>query len=343
MNSKYAVILFMALFSTSGSLAAQSEIEADAAKKREVSTTYMLEGVVEAEQKTTISAQTAGVIKSIRFDVDDVVQKDELVIQIDDKQQQAVLKQAQAAEKEAHARLQEAQSEYNRVEEVFRKQVVSKSAFDKANAALKAAKARLESTQASVVSAQEQLTYTRVRAPFSGIMTQRLVELGETVNVGTPLVSGISLERLRVATHVPQSIIDEVRDHRYAIVVTEDAEIVSTDMTFFPYADPLSHSFQLRVHLPQGESGLLPGMFVKVAMEVNREEKTVIPFNSVAFRSEVTGVYVQEDDVLTFRHIRLGRRLGNNEVVVVSGVHAGEMIVTDPVAAAIAIKAEKAE
>jgi RND family efflux transporter MFP subunit len=325
------------------SIAQAQNLETEVAKLKEVSTTYMLEGLVEAENKTTISAQTSGVVKKIHFDVDDFVDKDKVVVEIDNKQQKASLKQAQAAEKEAAAKLQEAQSEFNRVSEVYKKHVVSKSVFDTASAALKTAKARMESSQASTSKAKEQLDYTLVRAPYSGILTARMVEPGETVNVGQQLVSGVSLEKLRVLTNVPQSIIKEVRDRHYAIVVTEDSEIVSTDMTFFPFADPLTHSFALRVRLPQTGNDLLPGMHVKIALEVGREKKIVIPFNAVAFRGEVTGVYVLENDKLHFRNVRLGRRLEDNEVVVVAGVTAGDHIVNDPVAAAIAIKSEKAQ
>ena len=138
-----------------------------------------------------------------------------------------------------------------------------------------------------------------------------------------------------------QSILKAVRHHRHAIIITDDSEIISTDMTFFPFADPKSHSFALRVRLSEVDNDLLPGMHVKVAMEVEREEKVVIPFNSVAFRGEVTAVYVQQGQNLYFRHVRLGRRLQNNEVVVVAGIAPGELIVTDPVAAAKAIKQKK--
>ena len=325
------------------SMAQAQSIESELAQLKEVSSSYMLEGLVEAELKTTISAQTSGVVKKIHFDVNDFVAKDKVVVEIDDKQQRANLKQAQAAQKEAAARLQEAQSEFDRVDEVYKKKVVSKSVFDAANAALKAARARLEASQAETSKAQEQLDYTLVRAPYSGILTNRMVEPGETVNVGRQLVSGVSLEKLRVLTHVPQSIINEVRLRRYAIVVTADSEIVSTDMTFFPFADPLTHSFALRVRLPQAADDLLPGMHVKIAMEVGRENKLVIPFNAVAFRGEVTGVYVLKDEKLHFRHVRLGRRLENNEVVVVAGISPGDRVVHDPVAAAIAIKSENAK
>ena len=183
------------------------------------------------------------------------------------------------------------------------------------------------------------LEYNKVRARFSGILTNREVEPGETVNVGTRLATGVSLERLRVLTHVPQTILKAVRPHRHAIIITDDSEIISTDMTFFPFADPKSHSFALRIRLTDIHNDLLPGMHVKVAMEVEREQKVVIPFNSVAFRGEVTAVYVQQGQKLQFRHVRLK----DNEVVVVSGIDAGEIVVTDPVAAAIAIKRETAD
>jgi RND family efflux transporter MFP subunit len=334
------LLVSLLLFARAG--IAQS-IEAEAAKLKEVSTPYMLEGVVEAELRSTISAQTAGKIQKINYDVNDFVQKNEVVAEIDNKQQVSALQQAEASLKEAQAGKQEAQEEYNRVEKVYKEKLVSKSVFDKASTGLKAAQARVESARAAANQARQQFEYTLVRAPYSGILTERMVEQGETVNVGTQVASGVSLEKLRVLTHVPQTIIKAVRSHRNAIVVTEDSEIISNDMTFFPFANPRSHSFALRVRLPAAYNELLPGMHVKVALEVERENKVVIPFNSVAFRSEVTGVYVLEDQELHFRHVRLGRRLHNNEVVVVAGIDAGEMVVTDPVAAAIAIKQEKAE
>jgi RND family efflux transporter MFP subunit len=335
--------LFKTLIIATGLLLGQSAmalsgIESEEAHFKEVSSSYMLDGIVEAELSTTISAQTSGLVKDVRFDVDDFVKKNQIVVLIDDTQQKASYQQALAAEKEARARLNEAQLEYDRVKKVYAKKVVPKATFDKAAAGLASAKARLDSARAARAKAKESLDYTRVRAPFSGVLTKRWVEKGERVNVGSQLVSGVSLERLRVRTHVPQSIFQAVRDHKYAIVVTADSEIVSRDMTFFPFADPLSHSFELRVRIPLTETSLRPGMFVKVAMEVSREHKVVIPFNSVAFRGEVTGVYVLEDDKLHFRHVRLGRRLADNEVVVLAGVNVGDQVVTDPVAAAIKIK-----
>lgn len=343
MKTVFTPLLIFTTFMLNPVLGFADSFESEAAKLKEVSTTYMLEGLVEAEQNTTISAQTAGKVQKIHFDVNDFVQKNEVVVEIDNKQQASSLKQAEATLKEANARRQEAQAAYNRVEKVYQDKVVSKAEFDKAKASLKASKARVESAQAAAAKAQREFDYTLVRAPFSGILTNRQVEPGESVSVGSQLVTGVSLEKLRVLAYVPQTILKAVRFHRHAIIVTDDSEIISTDMTFFPFADPKSHSFALRVRLPDTYNDLLPGMHVKIAMEVEQEEKVVIPFSSVAFRGEVTGVYVDKVDKLQFRHVRLGRRLDNNEVVVVSGVDAGELIVTDPVSAAIAFKQESAE
>ena len=155
---KFTLLLFSFLFSMTAH--AINGIEVEAAKSREVSTTYMLEGVVEAELRTTISSQTSGIVREIRFDVNDYVRKDEIVVVIDDKQQKSSLRQAEAVEKEARVRLQEAQSEYTRVEKVYRKKVVSKSDFDRVKAGLAAAKARVESSQAATAPAETHPTGT---------------------------------------------------------------------------------------------------------------------------------------------------------------------------------------
>lgn len=323
------------------------ELDTEIATRKSVSTTYMLDGVVEATHRTTISSQTAGIVKKIRYDVNDLVKKNEAIIVINNTQQKAALTQAKAELNEALANVNNATIAFNRAKEVYAKNAISKADLDKAETTLSSTNARYEAADARVTQAKEQLEYTVVKAPFSGIMTERLVEVGESVFPNKPLVSGLSLENLRINTYVPQSIIQAVRTHHRATIVTEDAEIISNKMTFFPYADVSSHAFQLRIELPKDQlkiqlpnekSSLFPGMFVKVAMEVDRQLKTVIPFSAIAFRGEVTGVYVLENNSLNFRHVRLGKRLDTNEVVIISGIQEGEHVVVDPVAAAISIK-----
>ena len=309
---------------------------------------FRLDGEVEAVNKATISAQTSGTIQKILVDVDDYVEQGAVLIQLKDVSQQARLKKALAGEKEAVSHLAQAQDEFNRVKDVFEKNVVSKSKMDDATHALSAAKARLESARANLEEAREQLSHTRIKAPYSGIVTQRHVEVGETVQLGAPLMTGVSLEKLRVNVDVPQSLISKIRHYNRAFVYHDDIyafdttartrELIEVEkITVYPIADRASNTFRVRLELPRGIKGLFPGMFVKVALVTGEKQALMIPLSSVVHRSEVTAVYVVADDgKINFRHVRMGAIRGDQQEVL-SGVVAGEKVALDPIRAGIVL------
>lgn len=300
----------------------------------------VLDGTVEAVHQATMTAQTSGRIVEIFYDVDDFVPEGGVIIRFRDTEQQAAYAQAQAALEEARARFNQASSEYERIKGIYERQLVAKAQMDAATAELKSARARLESAQAGLKSAEEQLEYTRVRAPYSGIVTERHVEVGENAGVGQPLITGISLDRLRVVTQVPQRLINAVRESGQARILLDGvAPVTAGEMTFFPYADPATNSFKVRLELEQGVQGLFPGMFVKVAFAIGEAERLVVPREAVVYRSEVTGVYVVYDDGrVALRHVRLGRELEDGQREVLAGLSAGERIALDPVRAGIYLK-----
>lgn len=312
--------------------------------RQEVVRERLLDGTVEAVSRATMTAQTSGRISEIYYDVDDYVERGEVLLRFVDTEQQANLKQAKAGLLEAQARHREARSEYQRVRDIFAKNLVSKSAMDRAEASLRAAEARLESARAQVAAAEEQLGYTVVEAPYSGIVTERHVEVGEVASPGEPLFSGVSLDKLRVNAHVPQRLINRVREIGKARVLLDGngKTFASESLTLFPYADPGSNSFRVRVNLPEGVEGLFPGMFVKVAFTVGEEKRLLVPVSAVAHRSEVNAVYVvDEQGMIHMRHVRLGRQV-DDEVIVLAGLEAGEQVALDPIAATIALKEQMA-
>ncbi len=97
------------------------------------------------------------------------------------------------------------------VKGLYDKKNVSDSAMDQATADLASAQAALDAATARLEQAQEQLEYTEIRAPYSGIVTHRHVQVGEMASPGQPVMSGISLDELRVIVDVPQSVIPAVR------------------------------------------------------------------------------------------------------------------------------------
>jgi len=299
------------------------------------------DGLVEAVYQSTISAQTAGEIIELPFDVNDYVPKGALIVRLDDKRQKAQLDQAIASEARARAQLTDAESDYRRKQQLFKKKVLGKATLDKAETALKSARAGLELAQAKLAQAREQWEYTRVRAPFAGVMIERLVELGEHARVGTPLATGLSLEKLRVQVAIPSHYASQIRENLQARVQIPDsgAWLESNDITLFPFADPQSHTFTARVRLPDGQHGMYPGVLVKVAFLVGRQQALLIPDTAIIHRSEVTGVYVVEKSgQIHFRQLRIGRPAAGGMRVVLAGLEEGESIALDPVAAGIALK-----
>ena len=146
------------------------------------------------------------------------------------------LQAAQAALTEARARNEEAATNYQRIADLFQRRVVSKAQLDQATANRDAAAGRLAAAEAGITAAREGVGYTEIRAPYGGVVTKRLVEVGETVGPGTPLMTGLSLRDLRVNTTIPQSIVMQVRKLKQAAVYVGDRRIEATKITIFPEA-----------------------------------------------------------------------------------------------------------
>jgi RND family efflux transporter MFP subunit len=313
--------------------------------QRTVPREYRLDGVVEAVNRATVSAQTQGQVKEILYDVDDFVKKGDVIVRLRDNEHRARVAQATAELKSAKAQSVRAKDEYTRIEDLFKKKSASAAERDNAEAELASAQARLEAAQAALDQAQEQLGYTVIRAPYSGIVIERQVELGEIASPGQPVMTGVSLDELRVAVDVPQSVIPAVRELGEVKVYLphggSDATVVQpARITVFPFADLGSNTFRVRLDLPEGVPGLFPGMFVKTGFITGKKDELTVPKSAVVYRSEVTGVYVVDTDgVVRMRQIRVGRNLGD-ELVVLSGLTEGETVALDPIAAGVALKAQ---
>lgn len=303
---------------------------------------YRLDGVAEAINRSTVSSQTSGRVTEVNFDVDDHVREGDVIVVLADVEQRAGVEQAEANLRAASAQRRDAEREYERIRGVFEKQAVSKAEMDKATAARQQARANAEAAEAALAQAREQLEYTRIRAPYNGIVTERLIEVGEIAQPGRQLMSGLSLDSMRVSVDVPQNLVPSIRDQKKAQARVGDRWILAEEVTVFPVADPRADTFQVRLRLPDGTADIFPGMYVKVGFVAGSQKSLVIPLAAVVMRSEVVGVYVvDEAGAVHFRHIRLGSPAGPEHVAVLSGLDAGERVAVDPVAATILLKTQR--
>jgi RND family efflux transporter MFP subunit len=298
----------------------------------------VLDGTVEAVNQATMSAQTSGRIAEVFYDVDDFVESGDAIIRFSDVEQQAALRQADAALAEAAALNSEASDHYDRVAGLFESGSASQGELDRARAARDSAAARVNSAQSAVAAARQQVEYTLVRAPYAGIVTERHVEPGEAVGVGQPLMSGLSLETLRVVVDLPQQVAAAVREQRRAFVLSDEGRVEATEVTIFPYAHSASNTFRVRLDLPEGQYGLYPGMFVKVAFVIGESQRLLVPTGALLRRSEVTGVYVVDDTGrIRMRQVRVGGQF-DERTEVLAGLRGGECVALDPVQAGIHAK-----
>lgn len=305
---------------------------------RNVAQVQTLDAVIEAVHQSTVSSETQGRITEINFDVDDTVVEGQVLIRITSAEQQAGLSDARAGVSEAQARFNEAESEFNRVQDVFNKKLVAKSQLDKASADLQASKQRLQSAKAKLKQASEKLKYTNIQAPFSGVVVERLVQPGEAVKPGTPVMTGLSLASLRAVAQVPQSLVGIVRNNPAVTVSVAGSEpLTATGLTVKPVATGASHSFTLRAALPANAKDIYPGMLAKLSFAIGEGQHLMVPGLAVVQRSELTAVYVLENERVSFRQIRIGRTV-NGDVEVLSGLVAGELVALDPVRAGIYVR-----
>jgi RND family efflux transporter MFP subunit len=303
---------------------------------------FRLDGVAEAVNRSTVSAQTSGRVTEVNFDVDDYVRQGDVIVVLEDSEQQSQVRQAEANLRAASAARQDADNEYARIRGVFEKQAVSKADMDKATAARNQARANQQAAEAALAQARQQLEYTRIRAPYNGIVTERLIEVGEVAQPGRQLMSGLSLDSMRVAVDVPQNLVASIRVQKKAQALIGDRWVPAEEVTVFPVADPRSDTFEVRLRLPDGLDDVFPGMYVKVGFVAGSQQQLVIPLASVVMRSEVVAVYVVDDQGrVHFRHIRLGSPAGPQHVSVLSGLEEGEQIAVDPIAAAILLKSQR--
>ena len=337
----------LATFALIGGLAAggpawAGELELVPVALAELPRIYRLDGVAEAINRSTVSAQTSGRVAEVNFDVDDYVRAGDVIVVLVDAEQRARVEQAEANLRAAVAARVEADKEFARVRGVFEKKAVSKADMDKATAARNQARANEQAAEAALVQARQQLEYTRITAPYDGIVTERQIEVGEVAQPGRPLMSGLSLESMRISVDVPQNLVQSIREQRKAQAKIGDRWVSAEEVTVFPVADPRSDTFKVRLRLPDGVRDVFPGMYVKVGFVAGSQRSLVIPLASVVMRSEVVGVYVVDaEGRVYFRHIRLGSPAGPEHVSVLSGLDEGEQVAVDPVAATILLKSQR--
>lgn len=301
------------------SAALQKTIQAAVFEAKHASVPIRVEvtGQVAPIFQATLSSRIQGTIDKLLVREGTKVSKGQLLIQLDSRDLQADLARANAEVENAKAHL-------DRMNQLYATDAVSKQEMENAIRTYRVAEANRKAVEA-------QLSYTTVRAPIDGVITEKKVEAGELASPGQPLLKMEDPQRLRLEATVAEGDLKSVsRGDKITVVIDALGEqaLTGTVSQILPAGDPHTHTFMIKVDLPK-TVGLKTGMFGRFPLEKGATQTVLVPLTAVVERGELTSLFVVgEDRIARLRWVKLGRHF-EKHVEILSGLNEGERILTD--------------
>ena len=286
-------------------------------------------GSVAAVQGVTVSADLSGTVDRVAFESGRAVRQGDVLVELDTRQERAQLDAAEAQRELAR-------TNFDRMQGLLKDSVISRAEFDRATADDKQTAARVGEIRAAI-------QRKRITAPFSGILGIRQVNVGQYLSSGDPIVQLQSLNPIYVNFDVPQQATSEMRVGRELRVVTDDVagvEFTGRITALDSVVSAETRNIQVQATLANPQGRLRPGMFVEVEVVLgNGHPLIALPATAISYAPYGDSVFVVADmkgqGGESYRGVRQqfvkleGSR--GDQVGVVSGVKAGEEIVTSGV------------
>ena len=303
-------------------------------------------GTVHARETAIVSAQVVGRIQQVLVREGDSVRDGQALVVIDDAALRASMEQAQAGMKAAQSEQAAAQTDarlaattLERYRQLETEKSVSPQEMDEvaqrnaaALARLEAVRSKTDAARAQEAGARTRFGYTRLVAPFAGVVTTRTADPGTLASPGVPLLQIDQAGPLQLQATVDESSIATVRKGMKVQVAINSASLASIAgivAEIDPAADPNNHSFTIKIDLPSS-SQLRAGMYGTAEFANGVRQAIVIPRSSVVSRGSLVCAYVLDaQGIAQLRYLTLGAAQGNL-VEVLSGVSPGEQLVDEP-------------
>ena len=285
-------------------------------KVSEVPIRVEVTGQVETVYQATLSSRIQGTIEKVVREGTHV-KKGQTLIELDNRDLQAELERTVAEVENAKAHLA-------RVKNLYAEDAVSKQEMENATRTFKVSEANRRAVLA-------QLSYTVVKAPFDGVITERKVEAGELASSGQTLLKMEDPNRLRLEAMVAESDLKAIAlGHQILVIIDAlpGESLLGTVSRILPAGDPQTHTFTVKVDLPS-TPGLRTGMFGRLQLDKGVSRTIVLPSSAILERGELTSVFVVDPDhVARLRWVRVGRRF-NQQTEILSGINEGERVMID--------------
>jgi len=307
---------------------------------RELDEVYAADAIIEAVQQATLAAQINGSVTAYLVDAGDRVKRGQVLARLDARDTDAQVAAGRAGIAQAEAALAVAKSNYERNKSLVEQKFISQAALDKAESEYKVALANLETARAGSVQANTARGFAEIRAPFDGIVTRRLMEVGEFASPGRAVIAVHDPAALRAVGSLPQFMLPVTArvDRAMIEIPSVGKAYAAKSVTVLPAADPRLLSTQVRAELPSvSVPGIAPGVAAKVLIPIGKAMKRVIPESALIRRGELVAVNVATaQGQPQLRQVRIGPSVrtadGKLFVEVLAGLTDGEQVLLNPLA-----------
>ncbi|WP_440873285.1 multidrug efflux RND transporter periplasmic adaptor subunit VmeY [Vibrio diabolicus] len=302
-------------------------------------------GRIEAVEDTNITAQISGYLKARHFEEGQMVEKGQLLYSIEPSSFEAQVASAKAALAQAKAALKKAELDHTRGKNLLPRGSISQSEFDALTAALLGAKAELEAANAQLKLAEVNLSYTQIRAPFSGRISDTKVSTGDLVSPSSGVLTTlVSLDPVHTSFSVSERErlamgMDQVKGDGSAESNRVEVQLELENGQFFEHLgkldflgnriDTKTGTIAMRALVPNPDQKLLPGQHIKVNLrDKNTKDVIVIPRRAV--QTDLEGDFVMvmaEGSVAERRNVELGPQVEQG-IIIREGLDLEDTVIT---------------
>lgn len=324
-------------------------VSVDTVRTRNVEIYGEFPGRIRAQQFVEVRARVEGYLEKMMFEEGTYVKKDQILFIIDPKQYKAQVDRAEALVTKNKAMALKAERDLARIRPLFEQKASSQLDLDNAVAAYESAKADVQVSEANLTEARLALSYTTVRSPISGYISERHVDIGTLVGPGSQSLLANVVKSDTVLVEFKMTDLDYQKSKARNVNLGQKdtsrhwdpyVTITMADKSVYKYkglvdfADPLvdakSGTFSVRAEMPNPDRELLPGQFtnVKVLLDV-RENAVAVPTKAIIIEKSGSFIFVlKHDGIVEKRFIQTGPEV-ENTTVVERGLNPGEVIVVE--------------
>ena len=310
-------------------------VEVQASSNEHFST---ISGKIQAENEVNVSSRIMGYITHTTAKVGDKVWAGQTLVSIDNTDIKAKITQVDASILEAKTNLQNVEKDFARIQSLFEKQSATQKELDDISMYREIMKAKIKQAEATRKQINTQLSYSKVKAPLSGIITDKFVQKGDLASLGQALYRIESNKNFQVEALLPESKIAQIKKGQEVKVVIKSTgqELKGYIAEFSSSSKHTGGQYLTKINLDKKDSKklkLFSGMYVTVKIPKKAEKglpsRVMIHKDVIVRQGQLTGIYtLSTENTAILRWLRLGKTYGN-QIEVLSGLSLGESYLTD--------------